>query len=471
MRALYQRRMHRYLGIPCAAVAGRLSATRYSGESRVAFHRLRFLGGVGLLVALLAGQKAPAFEIHELGIPGVSFPGPFPVVNANNRGNINRVGPDNYFFFSTHNKKLMLRGGFANDLGNLPVMLETGLLYDLSFLEAKINTAKVRIDHKLWAKNAYYDPLISCNWHMAASVRLVEKADAGLDWPGGDKTIAVHLSPIYARDTPGGEGLSCAADPDHRNVKEEFAWIEGWRVDKILVGDADTDRPWRYSDFANYAGKYYQDENGELYLIYVQKFPENRMGIVAQRMIRPKQRAPERPIMLIESDRSLNSEYRNGPGRFKMQILETGNILKFPGPGHGKWVLLYSVGDFRRSNYKIGVAYADSMIGRYEKVLVTDAGDVWRSSHPENKEVKYLIQSQKSDWYNYQTSVVAPGVPSIILDGREYFLVFAGYDETAQPGANGAYDPAQRKAFIAPLEVDIENPDPQMRMRIKGAPD
>ncbi|MGC9371128.1 MAG: hypothetical protein ACP5DX_16455 [Paracoccaceae bacterium] len=435
------------------------------------FHRLRRLRAAGLLVALLAAQQAAAFDIRELGLPGISFPDPFPVVNAHNRGNINRVGPDDYFFFSTHNKRLALRGGFAGAPAELPVTLENGRDFDLSYLEQRSDPDRIAIDGRLWAKNAYYDPDTSCNWHMAASARLVERPGAGLGWPGGDKTIVVHLSPVYRADSPGGEGPLCADDPDPGNVQQEFDRIEGWRVDDILVGDIGADRPWRYSDFANYAGKYYRDETGDLYLIYTRKIPENGMGIVAQRMVRPRQRAPEPPVTLIESDRRLTSEYRNGPGRYKMQILETGNILKIPGAGGGRWVLLYSVGDFRRRNYKIGVAYAEAMTGRYRKVLVPDAADVWRSSHPGGKEVKYLIQSQHPDWDNYQSAVTAPGVPSIIRDGAAYFLVFAGYDSSARPDATGAYDPAERRAFIAPLEVDIDNPDPARRIRIKGAPD
>ncbi len=118
---------------------------------------------------------------------------------------------------------------------------------------------------------------------------------------------------------------------------------------------------------------------------------------MAQRLAAPgRVDRSEPPRTLLEPSR-LRSEDRNEPG--EMQLVESPSIFRHG----GKYILLYSVGDFALNNYKLGAAYSDRLIPpdgkRYEKVLRTDERKVW-GEQPSPVEVVYVLQSQKRDWPN-----------------------------------------------------------------------
>ena len=378
-----------------------------------------------------------ALMISPLLSTQATFPDPFPIIDPTNASNWNKVGT-NFVFFSTQDKML----SFPSLSTTTPpqVHIQTATI-DLSLLQNTLNP-NFSINNTLWSKNVFFDQA-TCRWHMIASVYVVENDwQDGADniWPQQSQTVIVHASPNYTTCT---------------TAQAAWSHISSWKVDKQLVGHVPTVNNTSFS-YANYVGKLMQDAPGDpLYLVYVARLANNVNGLVAQRMVDPKTVATSTaPITLLAPSPDLNSEYRDGTQG--LQLTETGNIVKI----NHTWVLLYTVGDYQTNDYKIGVAYSDSMTGPYQKVIAPDTNNVWgENAAGVHNEVVYLLQSQKPAWFNYTQQVTAPGVPSIIsqtVNGAStYFLTFAGYPSTATIGADGKYNPAQRIPYYAPLTISI----------------
>jgi hypothetical protein len=221
--------------------------------------------------------------------------------------------------------------------------------------------------------------------------------------------------------------------------------ITHWRFDRILVGDV-------RAGLAAYDSELYRDTDGALYLIYDSAYPDEVLGrdihVKAQRMLDPATPDPTWPARPILSPEGLRSEDRNPGG---IQIVEGTHIRRMG----GKCVLIYSVGDFDRANYKIGLAYSDALIpppGRsYTKLLRPDPGDLWGSGH--GVEVQYLLQTQVEGWPNYCGRWLnGPGIGDIarLADGR-WWLIF----HARKPGVAGLHG-AGRYLWRLPLAVDVD---------------
>jgi len=239
----------------------------------------------------------------------------------------------------------------------------------------------------------------------------------------------------------------------HLIPEEGQKWTDGhpitrWRLDKVIAGDSKNGRD-------AYDGKIIRDSDGTIYLIYVSsgKTGTRDNCIWAQRMLDPGRLDPSfKPRILIQPE-GLRSEDRN-PGF--IQLMEGANFTRIA----GKWVMCYSVGDFMLDNYKLALAYSDTLIppeGKYyQKVLIPDPKNLWGNPAP-GKEVKYLLQSQMKDWPNYCRPLVAgPGVGSIVSVDGQYRLVFHGW----MPDTTAPRKGAQRYPYMIPLKVNISTKTP-----------
>ncbi len=224
----------------------------------------------------------------------------------------------------------------------------------------------------------------------------------------------------------------------------------------MLVGDVARE------DWYAYDSKVVTDTDGSLYLIYVTRRGRDN-HIMARRLAAPDRVDRDEPPHTLLKPSGLRSEDRDEPGG--MQLVEGPSILRH----RGQSVLLYSVGDFARDNYKLGVAYSDGLIppdGRtYEKVLRKDVRKVW-GEQDSPLEVVYVLQSQKRDWPNHSGGLVAgPGAGSVILlDGRPW-LLFHGYRPS-----DARRRPEDRFVFKVPLRIDIRGTTPSpdwLRVELK----
>lgn len=225
--------------------------------------------------------------------------------------------------------------------------------------------------------------------------------------------------------------------------------IARWRLNKILLGDVAT-RDWNVLE-----SKIVRDGDGRLYLVYCARAGGNRNVIRAQRMKDPAtidRRFEARTLLRPDGYRS---EDRNEPGG--LQLVEAANITCI----NGMYVLLYSVGDYARSNYKLGVAYSPVLIpprGQfYEKVLTEDRKRLW-GNLGRNREVVYLLQSEVPDWPNYcGRHVVGPGVGNVVKIGEALWLVFHGYKPEDK-----RRNPDNRYVWKLPLRVKIARDVPML---------
>ena len=169
-------------------------------------------------------------------------------------------------------------------------------------------------------------------------------------------------------------------------------------------------------------------------------------GAAARRMLDPSHLDPAFPEQVLLAPEGYRSEDRN-PGF--IQLVEAASISRIG----EEWVMLYSVGDFSERNYKLGVAYSDTLIPppgeTYRKVLIPDEKDLWKSG--KGKEICYLLQSEHEDWPNYcGDRVIGPGSGCIVLSERRPHLVFHGYDpEEFKRGR------AERRLWSVALDIAI----------------
>jgi hypothetical protein len=194
--------------------------------------------------------------------------------------------------------------------------------------------------------------------------------------------------------------------------------ITKWDFQRLLVGDLER-QDWKY-----YESKIVPDTDGTLYLMFAANVGRDN-HILAQRMKTPAEIDADAPRRLLLNPEGYRSEDRDEPGG--MQLVEGGSIFKH----EGKYILLYSVGNYQKDNYKLGMAVSNALIPppghEYRKAKLPDPERVWGVSDHED-EVLYVLQSQKAAWPNDSRAfVVGPGLGSLVPDGKELWLFFHGY--------------------------------------------
>jgi hypothetical protein len=254
---------------------------------------------------------------------------------------------------------------------------------------------------------------------------------------------------------------------DYRTVIAAFVprdgerWKPGkpvtrWRLARVMVGDADR------GDCGYYESKVLREADGTRHLMYVARVGRDN-HIVARRMRSPTELDPSAKPRLLLRPSGYPSEDRNGPGG--MQLVEGPSIARLD----GKFVLLYSVGDFRLNNYKLGMAFSDTLIPpegqpyRTFKIPLAARGSL---GGPVGEEIAYLLQSEHPDRPNYiGSAVVGPGLGSVIdVDGRPW-LFFHGYKPDDRERR-----PQNRFVYRAPLTVGIRESEPGLGwLRVESA--
>ena len=220
-----------------------------------------------------------------------------------------------------------------------------------------------------------------------------------------------------------------------------------WRFKRLIAGDPDR------GNWSCYESKILRDADGSRHLMYVAR--QGRDNVILAHRLKSWSELDESatPRVLLRPE-GFRSEDRNGPG--SMQLVEGPGIF----PWRDRFVLLYSVGDYARENYKLGMAFSGTLIpppGRsYEKVRRPDPGRVWgESRHPD--EIVYLLQSEKPDWPNYSgRAVIGPGLGSVVVIDGTPWLFFHGYRPEDRERR-----PENRFVFRAPLTMEIDRGPPR----------
>ncbi|NIA13844.1 MAG: hypothetical protein GWP08_07160, partial [Nitrospiraceae bacterium] len=237
------------------------------------------------------------------------------------------------------------------------------------------------------------------------------------------KTIVAHFVPA-----------------DGENWTEEKP-IGRWRFEKVLAGDLDR------GDYA-YESNVVVDEDGTLYFLYDAGHPREAIGvdihIKAHKMLDPANLDPDFAVRPILSPEGYRSEDRNHPG--SSQIVEGTFIQRV----QGKYVLLYSVGDYLWPNYKLGVAYSDTLIPKqgatYQKPRFEDPENLWGNSGGQGDEIAYLMQSQSAEWPNFAGNELdGPGIGCLVHTDAGHRLVF----HARKRGEN------ERRIWTIPVNVQI----------------
>ena len=217
--------------------------------------------------------------------------------------------------------------------------------------------------------------------------------------------------------------------------------ITQWRLDKVLVGTPASH---------TYETKVYADATG-CYLFYVDQLADGNNHIMVRKLRTPDEIdesfAP-RPIL---SPEGLASEYRNG--RAGMQICEGPNIVKVA----GKVAMFYSVGDFAEKNYKLGIAYSDTLVppaGRqYIKPKAADPAGIWGNPGNPN-EIVYLLQTEKAAWPNFQVArITGPGLGNLVQYQGNDYLIFHAHDFGKTSGKGSG-----RWTWICPVAINPKAP-------------
>jgi hypothetical protein len=227
--------------------------------------------------------------------------------------------------------------------------------------------------------------------------------------------------------------------------------ITKWDFQRLLVGDL-ARQDWKY-----YETKVLEDSDGTLHLMYAVTTGRDN-HIVAQRLKSPSEiDAAASPRLLLKPD-GYRSEDRDEPG--EMQLVEGGSVYKHK----DKYLLFYSVGNYQKTNYKLGMAVSDSLIpppGReYRKFKLPDPNRVWGAS-PHRDEIHYVLQSQKPEWPNDSRAfVVGPGLGSLVKDGDDLWLFLHGYKPDDRERR-----PENRFVFRLPVRLDDGPHGPTLRWR------
>ncbi len=224
--------------------------------------------------------------------------------------------------------------------------------------------------------------------------------------------------------------------------------ITRWRFNRVLVGSRAEER------FA-YESKVVRDKDGALYLVYSAGYPEEKVGvdihIMARRMLDPATLDPDSPARPLLSPAGLRSEDRNPGG---VQIMEGANLFR----RNGRFFLLYSVGDYMLGNYKVGLAWSDTLIPgpgeTYRKILQADPDNLWGNDRP-GKEVRYLLQTQYRAWPNFAGNLLdGPGLANLVrVAGRDCLVIHAHPRAT-----DGRHDP-MRHPWLIPLRMPVLSGD------------
>jgi len=269
------------------------------------------------------------------------------------------------------------------------------------------------------------------NWQMATTVSVKSQSanPNGLPW-----NLILHASPAAGSATsPAGVPLS---------------WVSNALLIGSLTARAD----------ANYDGKYIED-SGNLYLIYSKRLANATTaqdGIVAQLMTSAQQVDSSDPVNLLSPENNSDGGYKSelfncSSNTDQFKLIETGNIAVV----NGKYAMAYSTGSYETPCYKVGIAWSDSLLSPYKKILKQDESNIWQNPAAE-PEVLYLIQAQQSAWPNDVNSTVqGPGVPSLVqYPDSTWYLYFAGYDPSVPLNA-GMFDPKLRQPYFMRLNVSI----------------
>jgi len=246
-------------------------------------------------------------------------------------------------------------------------------------------------------------------------------------------------------------------EPQASEKWEKGKPITKWKLKSVLVGDP-ARQDWKY-----YESKILEDTDKSIYLMYVANTGRDNF-IFAQKMKSWSEIDSSVPRRLILKPEGYRSEDRNGPG--SMQIVEGGSIFKWK----GKYILFYSVGDYLLNNYKLGMAFSDSLIPNqgqtYRTVKLPDPNRVWGASGHQD-EVGYLLQSEKPHWPNYSADfVVGPGLGSIVIIDDKPWLFFHGYKPEDKERR-----PENRFVFRVPVTMAISRGMPSLKWLQLDLPD
>lgn len=224
--------------------------------------------------------------------------------------------------------------------------------------------------------------------------------------------------------------------------------VTRWRLASVMVGDADR------GDCGYYESKVLREVDGSRHLMFVARVGRDN-HIVAQRMKSPTELDPSAKPRLLLRPSGYPSEDRNGPG--SMQLVEGPSITRL----NDKFVLLYSVGDFRLNNYKLGMAFSDTLIPPEGSTYQTVRHALPAKADGRaiaGQEIVYLLQSEYADRPNYiEHAVVGPGLGSVVEVGGRPWLFFHGYKPDDRDRR-----PQNRFVFRVPLSVAIGAGEPRL---------
>jgi hypothetical protein len=224
--------------------------------------------------------------------------------------------------------------------------------------------------------------------------------------------------------------------------------ITRWRLAKVLIGDVARD------DCSYYESKIIHEADGSRHLMYVARVGRDN-HILLQRMKSPTEVDSSAAPRLLLRPSGYPSEDRNGPG--SMQLVEGPSIIRL----NDKYVLLYSVGDFLLNNYKLGMAFSDTLIppaGQTYRTVKQTIPKTSREPSTTREEIIYLLQSEYPERPNYVAdAVVGPGLGSVVKINGKPWLFFHGYKPD-----DHVRNPQNRFVFRVPLLVGIDGGEPRL---------
>ena len=324
--------------------------------------------------------------------------------------------------------------------GTTHAYLTCGKILQPKCADEPFKTDKYRSSQKLQDK-AKQNGVSICGG--GAGIHRHQSADSS--W---DAVVTLHIRNSSSCDGHWDWSVIVHAHPE--NSDDISVPPSSWIGDELLVGSFSKNTD------ANYDGKYFLTPEGKLYLVYQKQKSTRpkRDGVVAWSMDNPKTKTPGTgPTFLLLPDVNLNSEnYVAGNDSFK--LIETGNIRAI----NGKFVMAYSVGAYNHNTYKSAIAFSDTFLGPYRKVMKENPDNLWNSTGP--NEVFYILQAEHkhAGWHYVGKRVLAPGVPTVADIGPNgWVLTFAGYRPHDTGTNDGAppYHANHRRPFYVDLNVNI----------------